>query len=58
MTPKELYELAAAVGAEDYEIESWLETEELIALLHLKLDYISHSNRVVVLTNKYKPITA
>lgn len=54
MTTKELYELAKVAGAEDYKIEAWLETEELVAITQMRLDYISHGDRVVVLTNKHK----
>lgn len=54
MTIKELYALAKAAGAEDYKVEARLDTEELVAITQLRLDYISHGDRVVVLTNKHK----
>lgn len=54
MTIKELYEWAKLLGAEDFKIKARLDTEELAAITQLRLDYISHGDRVVVLTNKHK----
>lgn len=54
MTPKELYELAKAAGAEDFTLEVRIETKNLVSVSQPMLDYISHGERVIVLTNNYK----
>lgn len=54
MTPKELYKLAKAAGAENFTLEVRIETKNLVSVSQPMLDYISHGERVIVLTNNYK----